>query len=261
MRERCSSENLGIALFVVFLIVSVAGCSKQSPPAAQNPGAAPAAAAPAGNVPSGPGESPVPAAQTAPSPAAENPAQPPAPAPPPKPKPRTAELAMDTPIVVRTIQAITTKTAKAGERFSATLNAPISSGGWVIAKRGATVHGRLVDATQGGRVKGKAGLTLQLTSFRTTDGQTVPIVTSLTAVEAKGTKKKDAAKIGLGAGAGAAIGAIAGSGKGAAIGALVGGGAGTALVLSTKGGAATIPSESVLTFRLLSSVKITEKLE
>src|SRR3974390_3024123 len=85
MRERCGSKDIAVALFLVFLIVSVAGCSKQSPPAAQNPRA--------GKGPAARGESPVPAAKTAPSPAAENPAQPPAPAPPPKPKPRTAELA------------------------------------------------------------------------------------------------------------------------------------------------------------------------
>ena len=267
MRERCTLKNIAIAAYIVLLTSSFAGCSKQSPPAAQNPGSAPAAAAPGGNPPAGPGESPAPAAQTAPAPAAENPVQQPAPAPapapapPPKPKPRIAELAVDTPITVRTIQAITTKTAKAGDRFSATLEAPISSGGWAIAKRGATVRGRLVDATQGGRVKGKAGLTLQLTSFRAADGQTVPIVTSLSSAEAKGTKKKDAAKIGIGAGLGAAIGAIAGGGKGAAIGALVGGGAGTGLVLGTKGEAATIPSETVLTFRLLSPVQITEQLK
>ena len=47
--------------------------------------------------------------------------------------------------------------------------------------------------------------------------------------------------MGIGAGAGAAVGAIAGGGQGAAIGALVGGGAGAAL----RGEAAAIPAETV----------------
>jgi hypothetical protein len=76
---------------------------------------------------------------------------------------------------------------------------------------------------------------------------------------AKGTKKEDAVKVGVGSGIGAAIGAIAGGGKGAAIGAGVGAGAGTGVVLATKGDPAVIPSESALTFQLKAPLTVARK--
>jgi len=66
---------------------------------------------------------------------------------------------------------------------------------------------------------------------------------------------KDAAKVGVGAGAGAVVGGIAGGGKGAAVGALIGGGAGAAM----RGAASEIPAETVITFELRSPVTITER--
>jgi hypothetical protein len=52
---------------------------------------------------------------------------------------------------------------------------------------------------------------------------------------AEATKSDDAKKIGIGAGVGAAVGAIIGGGSGAAKGAAIGGGAGTGAVLATRG--------------------------
>jgi hypothetical protein len=65
-------------------------------------------------------------------------------------------------------------------------------------------------------------------------------------------------RTGIAAGAGAAIGAIAGGGKGAAIGAGVGGGAGVATNMATRGAAAELPAESVLQFTLNDASTITE---
>ena len=61
--------------------------------------------------------------------------------------------------------------------------------------------------------------------------------------------------MGVGAGAGAAIGAIAGGGTGAAVGALIGGGAGAAM----RGEAAEIPAETVVAFELRSPITIEEQ--
>jgi hypothetical protein len=63
--------------------------------------------------------------------------------------------------------------------------------------------------------------------------------------------------VGIGAGVGAAIGAIAGGGKGAAIGAGAGGAAGTGTVLATRGDPAVLPSESLITFKLQAPVTVT----
>lgn len=179
-------------------------------------------------------------------------------APPPAP-PRVFTLAAGTPLSVWTTSTISTKTAKAGDSFTATLAQPIVDGDWVVAKKGATVSGTVVDADQGGRVKGVASLTLQVNRLTLADGSTVDLPTSKVTRQAKSTKKKDAMKVGIGAGVGAAIGAIAGGGKGAAIGAGAGAGAGTGVVLATKGDPAVVASESQLTFRTTSPVKITKR--
>jgi len=158
-------------------------------------------------------------------------------------------------LTIRTTRVLSTKTMKTGDVFSAILEEPITSDGWVVAAAGARVDGRIVESDQGGRLKGKAALSIELTSLTTSDGDKVEIVTSPVSAEAAANRGKDAAKVGVGAGAGAAVGAIAGGGKGAAVGALIGGGAGAAM----RGEAAELPAESVVSFELRSPVTIREK--
>jgi len=173
--------------------------------------------------------------------------------------PRVFTIRAGTPIAIYTARELSTKTAKDGDLFTASLARPIVDGDWVIAKRGATVQGVVVNSDPGGRVKGRASMTVKLRSLQLADGSTVDLSTSSYTKQAKSTKKKDAMKIGVGAGIGAAIGAIAGGGKGAAIGAGAGGGAGTGLVLATRGDPAVIPSESQLTFRLQGPITVTKR--
>jgi hypothetical protein len=175
------------------------------------------------------------------------------------PPPRAFTIREGTSITVSTDKTISTKLDKNGDRFTASLDAPIVDGDWVIAKRGALVEGEIVNSDPGGKVEGRAVLTVRLRSLQLADGRKVSLSTNSYTKEAKGTKKKDAAKIGVGAGLGAAIGAIAGGGKGAAIGAAVGGGAGTGVVLATRGDPAEIPSESQLTFRLQGPINVTKR--
>ncbi len=196
-----------------------------------------------------PASRPAPAAAPAPAPAAA-PAPPPAP-----PKPRVANLAAGRALTIRTTRELSTKTMKSGDVFSAILEAPIAVGDWVVAPAGARVDGRIVEADKGGRLKGRANLSVELTSLTIADGRKIEIVTSPISSEAASSKASDAKKVGIGAGAGAAVGAIAGGGQGAAIGALVGGGAGAAL----RGEAAEIPAETVMAFELRSPVTIQER--
>ncbi len=178
--------------------------------------------------------------------------------PPPAP-PRVYTIQSGTPLSVWTTSTISTKTAKAGDKFVATLAKPIVDGDWVVAKKGANVEGTVIDADQGGKVKGVASLSLKLDKLTLADGSKVDLDTSRLTREAKSTKKKDAMKVGIGAGIGAAIGAIAGGGKGAAIGAGAGGAAGGGYVLATRGDPAVIGSETQLSFRLTSPVKVTKR--
>jgi hypothetical protein len=162
---------------------------------------------------------------------------------------------------VRLGEGLSSEHNQAGDTFTATLDAPLSAGGFVIAERGARLEGRVVEAQKSGHVKGKATLALELTKLTTSDGQHVDIKTE--------TLRKQAASMATGdqvgivaaaAGIGAVIGAIAGGGKGAAIGAGAGGAAGTGGVVATRDKAVALPTESKITFRLSAPVTLTERL-
>jgi hypothetical protein len=93
------------------------------------------------------------------------------------------------------------------------------------------------------------------------NGKMTAVMSDSVKQEAKSDTKKNLVRTGIMAGAGTAIGAIAGGGQGAAIGAAVGGGAGVATNVATRGPAADVPAETVLNFTLKNpiSVTITEK--
>ena len=195
------------------------------------------------------GEAKSPDSTASPTPAAELP----------PPPPRTYTLAAGRPISIYTTSALSTKTNKAGDSFVGTLASAIVDKDWVIARKGATVEGVISNSDPGGKVKGVASLTLVAKRMELADGRKIELATSSFTKQARTTKKKDAMKIGGGAGVGALIGALAGGKKGAAIGAGVGAGAGTGVVLATRGDPATIPGESQLTFRLRSPVTVTKR--
>ena len=257
------------------LLAMQVGCSRSETPAesksaatvqpAQTPAPAlEAAKTPAATpVPAPKKRAPKAAPKTAPAVAKATPPEPTAPritaAPPPKPQLKTVVFEAGTPLKIRTTSKLSTDSQNTGDTFAASLDEPLARDGWVVAEKGATVEGRILASDKGGRVQGTAHLDVVLDRLQTADGQSIRVSTRTVTVQAKSTKGKDAAKIGIGAGIGALIGGIAGGGKGAGIGAATGAGAGTAVVLSTRGDAAEIASESLLSFELSSPVTITEK--
>jgi hypothetical protein len=173
------------------------------------------------------------------------------------PKPDPVTVAAGSTLRVRTNVALSTKANESGDAFTATLVEPLVADGKVIAPRGATVRGVVANSDPGGRIKGVARLAVRLTEIDVPSEGPVTIATNVLSYQARTTKKRDAAKIGIGSGIGAAIGAIAGGGKGAAIGAGAGAGAGTGVVLATRGAPAVLPAESLLAFRLAQPVTVT----
>lgn len=257
-------------------VLALSGCSKSETaattpaPAAATAPAAPApapgteavpgavaggtAAVPAATAPAtAPVTAPVAATTPAPAPAPA----PAAPPPPPKPVTHTYVLAAGTPITVRTVEQVSTKVVKNGNEFQAVLESPLVGDGHTFAKTGATVVGTVVNADQGGRVKGKASLTLALSRIQFTNGKMTTIQSSTVEQVAKSDTKKNLVKTGIASGIGAAIGGIAGGGQGAAIGAGIGAGAGVATGMATRGPAADVPAETVLNFTLRNEISIT----
>jgi hypothetical protein len=182
---------------------------------------------------------------------------------PPRPEPRRARsvtIPAGTLITVRLEEELDSNKNQSGDQFRASLDQPLVVDGFVLAERGARVSGRVVEVDRGGRVKGRATMSLALTTINTSDGQRVNVQTESFTRQATADTKGDAAKIGGAAAVGAVIGAIAGGGKGAAIGAGVGGAAGTGGVMATRGKAANLPIETKVSFRTAAPVTLTERL-
>jgi len=162
---------------------------------------------------------------------------------------------------VRLGESLSSEHNQAGDTFTATLDAPLTAGGFVIAEKGARVEGRVVEAQKSGHGK-KATLTLELTKLDTSDGQHVAIKTEALRKEGSSTATGDQVGIvAAAAGVGAIIGALAGGGKGAAIGAGAGGAAGGGGVVATRDKAISLPTETKVGFRLSAPVTITEQLK
>ena len=106
--------------------------------------------------------------------------------------------------------------------------------GQEVLPAGTEVAGHVTEAERAGRVKGRARLAFRFTSLRH-DDERMSLRTEPIVQEAEATKGEDATKIGIGAGAGAVIGAVVGGKSGAAKGAVIGGAAGTGVVVATRG--------------------------
>jgi hypothetical protein len=152
-------------------------------------------------------------------------------------------------LLIRMVDSVDSNKQKAGYRFTANLETNLQAQDVVVAPRGTTVYGRLETAKSAGRLSGGSELTLELTDI-VINGTAYPLMTSTYEVREKGQGKKTAGKIVGGTGLGALIGGLAGGGRGAAIGAAAGAGAGTAVSAASKGKQVSVPSESLLEFRL-----------
>jgi len=126
----------------------------------------------------------------------------------------------------------------------------------VIADRGQTVGGRVVEVKKAGRVEGVSHLGVQLTDLTLADGHPVPIQTKLFTKNGPTSQGRDAGAIAGTTATGAAIGAAAGWGTGAAIGAGAGALAGIVGVLVTRGRPTYLYPEQILTFRVEAPVAV-----
>lgn len=154
--------------------------------------------------------------------------------------------------------AVGSDTSRVEEPVRATLRSPVTIDGQVVLPAGSEVAGVVTDAEESGRVKGRARIAMRFNSVRA-NGESYDIRTSGYAQEAAATKKQDATKIAVGAGAGAALGAILGGGSGAAKGAAIGGAGGTGVVLATKGKEVHLGPGAGITTRLTAPITVRVK--
>lgn len=158
--------------------------------------------------------------------------------------------------MISTNEPLSTNTNQVGDQFTGTLEQPLVVNGWVVARRGQTVIGKVKSVQKAGRIKGVSQLGVELTDVTLVDGSQAPILTELWRGSGGTSHGADAATIGGTTVLGAIIGSAADWGRGAAIGAGVGAAAGIGAVLFTRGRPTVIPPESQLTFRLVDPVKV-----
>jgi BON domain-containing protein len=177
-----------------------------------------------------------------------------APVPPTPTKPVT--IAAGTSITVRLLDRIDTGNSHPGDKFRATLDAPLADdSGATVIPAGYEVTGKIVDAKSAGRFAGSSALALELTQL-SVDGKQYSLQTNQYTRRGKSRGKSTAEKVGGGAALGAVLGGLFGGAKGAAIGATVGAGAGTGISATSKGQQIVLPSETVLGFDLQSPLAV-----
>jgi hypothetical protein len=163
-------------------------------------------------------------------------------------------LPAGTTINVRLTERIDVDATRAGDRFKARVDDPVSLDGVVVIPREALAFLQVVKVTQSGAVKGSDSVSLKLNAV-SFGGQVHEVATEYAVVDGGSEGKRSARKIGGGAGLGAVFGGIAGGGEGALIGATVGAVTGTAVSASAEQHLQLEP-ETRLQFRLASAVRI-----
>jgi hypothetical protein len=149
---------------------------------------------------------------------------------------REVTIPAGTVLPVELRSTVASDTSSVEQPVQARLRRTITIGGVEALPAGSTLRGTVTEATRSGRVKGRARVGFRFDSIEPAGGDgRLDIRTGVIAREARSTKKKDAAKIGIPAAGGAVIGGIVGGGDGAAKGAAIGGAAGTGVVLGTRG--------------------------
>jgi hypothetical protein len=155
--------------------------------------------------------------------------------------------------------AVASDTNSVEDTVRATLRRAVSIDGRQVLPAGTEVVGAVTSVQKSGRVKGRAQVAFRFTSLAHA-GERYDIRTEAISRRAEATKGEDATKIGIGAGAGAAIGALLGGGSGAAKGAAIGGAGGTGVVLATKGKEVRLGAGTVVNTKLTAPVTVRVKV-
>jgi len=182
----------------------------------------------------------------------------PAPKPPARPKPAaptTLTAASGTRVPLAVSESISTRQAKAGDAFTATVAQDVKdAAGHVVIPAGSAAQGTIVAAEPAPNPNSSGQLTLDVksVSVRGTSYAVDATVESMdTVMKGRGVTKADAAKVGGGAIAGALVGKLLGkNAKGAVIGGAVGAAAGAAAARASRDIDIILPKGAAITLKL-----------
>jgi len=174
---------------------------------------------------------------------------------PPAPRYRDVTLPAGTTLQLQLRSAVASDSSKVEDTVRAELRQAVSVDGATVLPAGTELVGTVTDVERSGRVKGVARIAYRFNSLSYA-GERYDIATAPLSHQAEATKGEDATKIAVGAGAGAAIGALLGGGDGAAKGAAIGGAGGTGVVLATRGEEVRLGSGASVTTRLTAPLTV-----
>ena len=168
---------------------------------------------------------------------------------------REVTLPQGTALRLRLRSGVASDTSRVEDAVRAELRDPIVVDGATVLPAGTEIAGLVTDVERSGRIKGRARIAYRFNSLYYA-GDHYDVSTAQLSHQAEATKGEDVTKIAVGAGAGAAVGAVLGGGSGAAKGAAIGGAAGTGVVLATRGKEIRVGPGASVTTRLTAPVTI-----
>jgi hypothetical protein len=191
-------------------------------------------------------------------------ARPPAPKPaaPPRPAaPTSYTLAIGTSVGLAVTDTITSRTAKAGDTFTATVASDVKDrSGRVVIPAGASVNGTVVEVKPAPNPQSSGTMSLAVSSV-SVRGQSYVLEASIdsvaTVMKGRGVTGGDAAKVGAGAAAGAILGRVVGkNAKGTVIGGIVGGAIGAGVAAGTKDVDIVVPAGARIVVTLTKALTV-----
>ena len=163
------------------------------------------------------------------------------------PSPAALTVPAGTRLVIRTTEAIDSSRHSAGHRFRAQLEGALVVDGVTVVPRGTFLHGRLVSASQSGRMVGSSELTVEFTDVMI-DDQLIPISTGTLGAQTGGEAGRTVGRTARAA----AVGGLIGGSSGARTGARVGVGAS----ILTSGSSINIPRGTILETTLAAALVV-----
>ncbi len=179
--------------------------------------------------------------------------------PPSVPRTRVTTVQPGTTLAVRVSETLSSDRNRTGNTFPATLASPLVVNGFVVARGGSTVLGRVVNARRAPVIGGRSELTLALTNITTADGNLVRIDTSTWDERGAHSSIVNTAKMATGAAVGAVVGAVTGAAEGAGLTSALQNGDRTDGFMATKR-TVVLPAGTEIVFSLATPLTTTEKL-
>lgn len=184
---------------------------------------------------------------------------------------RSWTIPPDTVISMTMRTTLTSRTARVGDKFTATVTIPVYVNGKTVIPAGSVVEGRITQVTPAKRMSKSGTIGVGFDAIVLPNGSRIGVNGTLTSDDPETRRTIDdesrvsgeaenrsAVFVGGGGAVGAVIGGMAGGGKGAVLGGIIGAGAGVAGVLLSKGEEAQVPSGTPFGLQLQEPLTISE---